>query len=333
MDYRFIGSLQDVNPKRILLVGCGGTGSFLVSFLARFMATQGGIELMLMDGDRVEKKNLIRQNFKESDISRNKAEVLAVRYGRAFGVSIGYTAGNFTKSNGTSAYHLVLSCVDKNTARVNIHDALQGNSLIPWLDAGNELINGQVVLSNLQAVNYDAAKNKLVAGSGFKVDLFELHPELKDTSLEDPLSCADRLWSGEQTFTINLTSAIMMMNMATALLLNKELPYYEVQFTNLNSTKKLMLNEYGITCQQNQVAYEKILAIKAKEDETKAKLAAERKAKIEAAAVAKAAIAAAKKQIKEHQASLQAVQADLDIELSPEEQERMLAVDDNREVV
>ncbi len=57
--------LGDVNRFRIMLVGCGGTGSTLALFLAglAFHARQKGIEvaLTLVDHDVVEMKNCGRQ--------------------------------------------------------------------------------------------------------------------------------------------------------------------------------------------------------------------------------------------------------------------------------
>lgn len=77
-----------------LVIGAGGTGGHLVPNLARMISLKNeeGYHhtLTLVDSDEVEHKNLARQQFTLRDIGKNKAEVLATRYGKAFNVNIGY---------------------------------------------------------------------------------------------------------------------------------------------------------------------------------------------------------------------------------------------------
>jgi molybdopterin/thiamine biosynthesis adenylyltransferase len=60
----------------IIVIGCGGVGSYLIPPLCKL--TQN---ILLMDGDTLEPKNLDRQLFSASDLGKNKAEALALRYG------------------------------------------------------------------------------------------------------------------------------------------------------------------------------------------------------------------------------------------------------------
>ena len=67
------------------IVGAGGTGSYLVRDLARIISVYNekynrNDEIVIIDQDIVESKNLTRQNFIRNDIGKNKAEVLAKRY-------------------------------------------------------------------------------------------------------------------------------------------------------------------------------------------------------------------------------------------------------------
>lgn len=61
------------------IIGCGGTGSWLVPLLLRMRAK--GDNLILMDGDIVEEKNFDRQLFQPEYLGWNKAEALAVTFG------------------------------------------------------------------------------------------------------------------------------------------------------------------------------------------------------------------------------------------------------------
>lgn len=67
--------------KRILLIGCGGIGSWLCHFLAfgrRNSLFQA--EIAPADPDKAEEKNLLYSNFGPEDAGKNKAISLASRY-------------------------------------------------------------------------------------------------------------------------------------------------------------------------------------------------------------------------------------------------------------
>lgn len=62
----------------IYIIGCGGVGSWLAPSLALLTSSQ---QIVLIDADILEEKNLDRQLFKPEDLGRSKAEALAERYG------------------------------------------------------------------------------------------------------------------------------------------------------------------------------------------------------------------------------------------------------------
>lgn len=81
----------NIIPLNVILIGCGGTGSRVVPLIAQYLSTFPEIlapTFTLIDGDDVEPKNLARQNFIQDDVGRYKAEVLAERYGEAYGVNV-----------------------------------------------------------------------------------------------------------------------------------------------------------------------------------------------------------------------------------------------------
>lgn len=84
--------LAPTRTVELWIIGCGGTGSFLVQLLCRVvlaLAAQGRTtKLVLVDPDHVEAKNVIRQCFCEAEVGLNKAQTLALRYSAAFGVPI-----------------------------------------------------------------------------------------------------------------------------------------------------------------------------------------------------------------------------------------------------
>ena len=74
-------------PVKIIVLGAGGTGGYVIPHLYRLAFGRNGyVRIIICDGDVVEEKNLVRQNFVEQDIGHNKAKVLAERYSAAFGI-------------------------------------------------------------------------------------------------------------------------------------------------------------------------------------------------------------------------------------------------------
>jgi len=169
-------------PRQIsvIVVGCGGNGGHVIPQLMRYNRTllerlreaprpghrrhTGGgtdIELTLIDADVVEPKNLIRQNFIAPDIGKNKASVLAERYGRAFGLEVGAIeeyidherAYNLIMRSQSTAI-VVLGCVDNNFTRKAIHTAILENTgsrymnpqHVFWIDVANEQFDGQLCI-------------------------------------------------------------------------------------------------------------------------------------------------------------------------------------------
>src|ERR1051326_1711268 len=70
---------------RITVVGCGGNGSAVASglpYLHQALLAWGhpyGLDVTLVDGDRISRTNCVRQPFSESEIGLYKAVVLATR--------------------------------------------------------------------------------------------------------------------------------------------------------------------------------------------------------------------------------------------------------------
>ncbi len=79
-------------PVKIVMLGAGGTGGHIAPHLYRLLYALGQREcrFLIVDGDLVEKKNLVRQNFIEADLGENKAKVLAERYSSVFGLETEY---------------------------------------------------------------------------------------------------------------------------------------------------------------------------------------------------------------------------------------------------
>lgn len=63
---------EEVENKKILLIGCGGVGSVLAELLVR----GGFLDLIIVDNDVIDYTNLQRQNYYEIDVGKPKATTL-----------------------------------------------------------------------------------------------------------------------------------------------------------------------------------------------------------------------------------------------------------------
>jgi hypothetical protein len=132
--------------KKILLVGCGGTGSFLAEHLCRMITGfRLPCGLMLADGDTVEPANIWRQNFTPHEIGQNKAAALGLRLSGRFGLPISVIDG-FIKHADTlldaDGLSLVITATDTLGSRKTVANAEPAL----WLDVGNGRSMGQAVI-------------------------------------------------------------------------------------------------------------------------------------------------------------------------------------------
>ncbi|MCP9496557.1 MAG: ThiF family adenylyltransferase [Pyrinomonadaceae bacterium MAG19_C2-C3] len=84
------------------LVGAGGTGGWVapqIFRLARALNDAGrNTQVIIIDHDRVEAKNVGRSNFAYAEIGRYKAQTLAERFGATWGVRAGFVIERFDAS-------------------------------------------------------------------------------------------------------------------------------------------------------------------------------------------------------------------------------------------
>jgi molybdopterin/thiamine biosynthesis adenylyltransferase len=67
--------------SHLYIIGVGGGGSWLTPAMSLLTSPE---QITLIDGDKLEQKNLNRQLFDETDVGRNKAEALSAKYHTSF---------------------------------------------------------------------------------------------------------------------------------------------------------------------------------------------------------------------------------------------------------
>lgn len=167
----------------IAVVGVGGTGSEVLAGLTHLhlalkaLDYHGGLNVTAFDPDTVSQANLVRQRYFQSDLGRNKAEVLIGRVNFSCGVVWRASPTLFNSDRARQHWDIVISCVDSRRSRHALHKAAFGKGFYSWeywMDCGNDLTLGQVVIGTP-----GNARKRLKCAT-------ELHPELMDiTSPED----------------------------------------------------------------------------------------------------------------------------------------------------
>ena len=229
---------------RIYVVGCGGTGSFLVPHLCRlanwFEAVGKRVSITLIDFDRIEEKNLYRQNFCQAELGYNKAQALAVRYKAMFPkLTIGAIEHQASAiSLDRSSPTVVIGCVDNAAARKSIEELMieysglmtHGFSQIPcwWIDCGNDYTHGQLAIGNWYSLELDDYILEPATCTTLPLPTIQ-HPELLlQIDEHETLSCAERALLNGQSLNINSQIAIAAGEMVHQLL-NSQLKRMQVE--------------------------------------------------------------------------------------------------------
>ena len=134
---------NDNSPKRVVLVGAGGIGTWLAEGVARMLEWKfPGSAIIIVDGDNYEQKNLERQNFKQMG---NKASVKALELTQSFTKTLFIPVPKWV--------------VDDNFNGVTDEDS-------PKIKASELITNGDIVL----AVVDNFAARKILFDAASKLD-------------------------------------------------------------------------------------------------------------------------------------------------------------------
>ncbi len=143
MDYH----LRPLNPNpSITIVGCGGTGGFVAESLCRLF-TGREADIVLVDHDRVEPHNLLRQNFTEENLGEYKSQALAERLTRTYRRTVGYSTRPFENISAGSwqdtypgikghGQSMIIGCVDNARARKEMAQSIRRYTNTWLIDAG-----------------------------------------------------------------------------------------------------------------------------------------------------------------------------------------------------
>jgi len=224
--------LRPYEQMQFWIVGCGGTGSFLVQLIARIARSliHAGkpTRIILVDPDQVEPANVTRQCFCEAEIGHNKAQTLAARYSLAWNLEIEAIPQAFQGHWVAGSYEtltVVLGCVDRAAGRRSLSESLHYNRYssaprIWWIDAGNGDRFGQVLIgSSLSTAPEDYQLTELgwLNLPAPSVQAPELLVSKPEEELDTHLSCADLTLLNAQGLLVNPQAAVLAAELALEL--------------------------------------------------------------------------------------------------------------------
>lgn len=219
-------------PVKIVMLGGGGTGGHIAPNLYRLLyALNRDVRFIICDGDLVERKNLVRQNFTPADMGENKAKVLAERYASVFGMETEYVPdfieneerlqtllkpqiwhGTTFFNRDTRCYEsvgdvkelvILIGAVDNNKSRRLCHTVFQTAEELVYIDSGNGEHTGQVVCGIRRS------------GKTMYRPVGSVYPEVLELTDKFPteLSCAEASVSAPQSIAANITAATAVVDM------------------------------------------------------------------------------------------------------------------------
>ena len=209
-------------PVKIVMLGAGGTGGHIAPHLYRLLHTlDRSVQVIIADGDIVEEKNLVRQNFIFADLGKNKAQVLAERYATAFGMEVQYIPEfienedrlveliefprYYAENNSyqyKTGYSILIGAVDNNRSRQLCHQVFQKSENLIYIDSGNGEFTGQVVCGIRRG------------GKTYYNPIGDTYPEVLDDTDKFPteLSCAEAAVSAPQSIVANIMAATAVVS-------------------------------------------------------------------------------------------------------------------------
>lgn len=209
----------------IIVVGCGGTGSVFLEKLTRYLANRSNRdirELVVIDGDVVEEKNLRNQSFIKEDIGLSKAcvwEQIVSSFVndimvKSFGIYIEKRNDIRLESTYKDDVFILIGACDNHACRLVMESFFAAHPNVLYFDSANEFDTGECVF---------AAK---LEGKVMAPCRSVLFPDLLKGDLRSvrELSCEELNAASPQHMLINQLAAMQLMQGLIKVLEKKEIP-------------------------------------------------------------------------------------------------------------
>ena len=231
--------INPTNPVTVNLIGAGGTGSQVLTALARMNhalteLNHAGLSVRLWDDDVITEANLGRQLFAESELGLDKSVALINRINRFFGTNWKAETQKFVKDDlgklqSNMKSEIYISCVDSVKSRFDIAEILNElkidksyyrNQCKYWIDFGNSQFTGQVLLSTIGNIKQpNSEKYETVENLPFITEEFGEILKVSESEDDTP-SCSLAEALEKQDLFINSTLAQMGSSLLWSLFRN-----------------------------------------------------------------------------------------------------------------
>lgn len=231
------------NKLNIHLIGAGGTGGYALEYLTRLLAG-GKHTIHVYDGDRVEAKNLKRQNFSIAELDMNKAEALTARLSKSVHMApeliphtqyitdkAEFIADVMMSLDESDETLMVVLAVDNVATRRLMNDIVMNDMSdigipVVMLDSGNDDQGGQVVFYTNQPVSYQSPLEKATVGT--LPTMLQIFPEIDKIEDVNPgleMDCADNAEAVPQAMMANVRNGELLANIIIQVLSKGKISY------------------------------------------------------------------------------------------------------------
>lgn len=241
------------HPVTVNLIGAGGTGSQVLTGLARLDVTlralgHPGLFVTLYDPDIVTEANIGRQLFGYSDMGLNKAQCLITRINNFFGNDWKAVPDIFPamlkNACRDNMANITITCTDNIKSRLDLWNVLKVVQIpdyrdyatpLYWMDFGNTQTSGQVVLGTVpKKIKQPASKLYETVGSLKVITRLVKYARVKEEDSGPSCSLAEAL--EKQDLFINSTLAQLGCNILWKMFWNGMIEHHGV-FLNLGTMK------------------------------------------------------------------------------------------------
>lgn len=245
--------LTPQHPVTVNLIGAGGTGSQVLTCLARLDVTlralgHPGLFVTLYDPDTVTEANIGRQLFGPMDLGMNKAQCLITRVNNFFGndwkavPDIFPTVLKDARRNNMA--NITVTCTDNIKSRLDLWNVLKAvpergyhdcETPLYWMDFGNTQTSGQVVLGTIpKSIRQPKSREYETVGSLKVITRYVKYGRVKEEDSGPSCSLAEAL--EKQDLFINSTLAQLGCNILWKMFRNGMICHHGL-YLNLETMK------------------------------------------------------------------------------------------------
>lgn len=255
----------------IVQVGAGGNGGYITQRLSKLLSSirrmndvDTKFSYQIIDADQAEEGNLQRQPFLPKDIGKNKANVLASRYGKAYQIPVFYReefiesveelSNSFSSNNeeqfislqaqGFHIYKILIGAVDNNASRKIMHEYFSDNQDIIYIDCG---VDGVLAEGTDEEKAKSGYSGHCVCGVKIKDvslgSVCDVYPDILEDneSLLPSQSCGQRVVYQPQRMQANEFAALITMGYLNQIIAERKLYHWHTNFNALLHSSRPIL--------------------------------------------------------------------------------------------